>query len=109
MAGLLNTSSILMCPHGGTVQVIPGNTRTKAAGDFVLRQSDTYLVVGCPFVVGPMLHPCLQIQWVLPAAQSQVQSDFTLTEESVGLCVAGDQAVQGVALIVFTQPRVVGQ
>ena len=37
------------------------------------------------------------------------RGDFTLTEESVGLCVAVDQAVQGTVLIVFTQPQVAGQ
>jgi hypothetical protein len=108
MAGLLNASSVLMCPHGGTVQVITSNTRTKAAGDFVLRQSDTFLVAGCPFFVGLLPHPCVQVQWVQPAMQSQAVGDFTLTEQSVGLCTAADQAVQGTVLIVFTQPRVAG-
>jgi hypothetical protein len=109
MAGFLNAVSVMMCPHGGTVQAVTSNTRTQAAGDFVLRQSDTFLVVGCPFVIGIVPHPCVQVQWVQPAAKSQVIGDFTLTEESVGLCIAPDEAVQGTVLIVFTQPRVAGQ
>jgi hypothetical protein len=108
MAALLNTSSILMCPHGGTVSAISSNARTKAAGDFILRSSDTFLIAGCPFnLVVP--HPCVQVQWVHADTQSQVVGDFTLSKQSVGLCVAADLAVQGAVLIVSTQPRVSGQ
>lgn len=109
MAGLLNISSVMMCPHGGMVSAITTNTRVQATGDFVLRSSDTFLIAGCPFVIGIVPHPCVQVQWVQPALRSQVISDFTLTEESVGLCVAPDMAVQGTVLILFTQPQVSGQ
>lgn len=97
-----------MCPHGGTVQCMTSNTRVSAASDFVLRQSDTFLIAGCPFVIGTAPHPCVQVQWVVPVAQSQTQGDFNLNETSVGLCVAADQAVQGTVLINSTQPRVAG-
>src|SRR5215469_14888132 len=108
MANLLNTSSIMMCPHGGTVSAISSNTRVNAGGSPVLRATDTFLIAGCPFVVGIVPHPCMQVQWVQPDAQSQVLGDFTLSEESVGLCVAADMAVQGTVLITFTQPQVSG-
>jgi hypothetical protein len=108
MPGLLTTSSVMMCPHGGKVQAITTNTRTRAGGDLALRQSDTFVIAGCPFSIGPVFHPCVQVQWVQPAARSQAVSDFTLTEASVGLCVAADQAVQGTVLIMLTQPQVSG-
>jgi hypothetical protein len=108
MPGLLTSSSVMMCPHGGTVSVITSNTRVMAAGDPVLRASDTFLVAGCPFVIGIVPNPCVQVQWVQPDSGSQVLSDFTLSEASVGLCIADDAAVQGTALIVFTQPQVSG-
>jgi hypothetical protein len=108
MPGLLNVSSVMMCPHGGQVQAITTNTRTKAGGDFALRQSDTFVIAGCPFILGLVPHPCVQVQWVQPAARSQAVSDFTLTEASVGICVAADQAVQGSVLILATQPQVSG-
>jgi hypothetical protein len=109
MAGLLNMSSIMMCPHGGTVNAMTTNTRVQAASGFVLRSSDTFLIAGCPFVIGTVSHPCAQVQWVQPALRSQVMSDFTLTEESVGLCVAPDMAVQGAVIISFTQSQVTGE
>src|SRR5271157_2717445 len=95
MAGLLNASSTLMCPHGGTVSIVTSNSKVQGGGDFLVLSSDTFLIAGCPFTLGPAPHPCMQVQWVVPAARSQVQSNSTLTEESVGLCVAADQTPQG--------------
>src|SRR5437588_11723757 len=108
MAGLLTMSSVMMCPHGGTVNPITTNTQVQVAGDFVLRSSDTFLIAGCPFVIGVVAHPCVQVQWVQPALRSQVISAFTLTGESLGLCIAPDMAVQGTVIISFTQPQVSG-
>jgi hypothetical protein len=108
MPGLLNGATMMMCPHGGTIQAISSNTRAQAAGAFVLRASDTFVVAGCPFILGLLPHPCVEVQWVQPATGSKAVGDFVLTEASVGLCVAPDQAVQGTALILMTQPRVSG-
>jgi hypothetical protein len=105
---LLTTSSIMMCPHGAQVMVISGNTRVKAGGDFVVRSTDIFTIVGCPVNIAGAPHPCVQVQWVLPNARSQVISDFTLSESSIGLCLAPDMAPQGPVLINFTQPRVGG-
>ncbi len=56
MPGLLNSSSVLMCPHGGSVSAITTNSRSKAAGDFLLRASDTFIVGGCPLNVAGAPH-----------------------------------------------------
>jgi hypothetical protein len=108
MPALLNTDSMLMCPHGGMVQIISTNTRVQMGGGFAARSSDTFVIAGCPFMVALVPHPCVQVQWVQPAARSQVVSDFTLTEASVGLCLAPDQTPQGMVLIAMTQPQVSG-
>jgi hypothetical protein len=109
MPGLLNMSSVMMCPHGGQIQSITSNSQVQAAGDFAVRASDTFSIVGCPFFLGPSPHPCMTVQWVQPAARSRVSSDYTLTEASVGLCLAADQTPQGPVIIALTQPRVAGQ
>jgi hypothetical protein len=106
MAGMLNTSSVLMCPHGGTVTATPGHASVQVGGELVLRSSDTFTIAGCPFAIGTSPHPCVSVQWSKTAEQSQVMDDFTLTEDSQGLCIAGDQARQGAVLILFTQPQV---
>lgn len=107
MAGLLTTTSNMMCPHGGTVQVVSSNTKAKAAGNYILRSVDTFIIVGCSFnLIVP--HPCVQVQWVTKALKSKAVGDFILTSQSVGLCVAADQAVQGTVLINSTQSKVAG-
>jgi hypothetical protein len=108
MPGLLTVASVMMCPHGGIVQAISSNAQTSAAGAFVLRASDTFVVVGCPFVIGVVPSPCVTVQWIVPSTESQVGGDPTLTEASVGLCCAATQAPQGPVTIASTQPRVSG-
>jgi uncharacterized Zn-binding protein involved in type VI secretion len=108
MAGLLTVSSVIMCPHGGTVQAISANTRVTADGAIVLRSSDTFVIAGCPLNIAGSPHPCAQVNWVQPDGRSQAAGDFTLSAQSIGLCVAADQAVQGTVLIVSTQPDVSG-
>lgn len=109
MAGLLNTASQMMCPHGGTVSAATSNTQARVGGSFALRASDTFTVAGCALNISGAPHPCVRVQWVQPAAQSKAAGDFSLTQQSVGLCVAGDQAVQGTVLITSTQPQVSGR
>jgi len=108
MGKLLNASTTMMCPHGGTVNIITSNSKTKAGGDFVVCSSDTFLIAGCPFMIGPTPHPCMQVQWVQTALKSKVMSDPPLADDSVGLCVAADQATQGTVQIVVTQSQVSG-
>ena len=109
MAGLLNSSSLLMCPHGGTVTAATSNTQAKAGGDFLLRSSDTFTIKGCPLNVSGAPHPCMQVQWMESDLRSKAAGDFTLSQDSVGMCVAADQAPQGTVLIQFTQPQVSGE
>lgn len=109
MGQLLNTSSVMMCPHGGQVTAVSSNARAKAGGSFILRSSDTFTIAGCPFTIGTTPHPCVSVQWVVTALRSKAVSQPTLTKDSVGLCLAADQAPQGTVLINFTQPRVSGQ
>ena len=107
MSGLLTQSSVLMCPHGGTVNAVTTNTRASAAGSPLLRASDTFLIAGCPFALPSGPHPCMTVQWLVTNLRSKAVGDFTLSDSSVGMCLAGDQAPQG-TVIVTTQARVKG-
>ena len=51
MPGFLTTASVMMCPHGGNVQAISGNTQVMAGGAPILRSSDTFIVAGCAFMI----------------------------------------------------------
>jgi hypothetical protein len=108
MPGFLTAASVLMCPHGGTVQIVPSNTTVMFGGAPAVTASDTFIVAGCAFVIGIVPSPCVTVQWVQPASQSTVGSNPTLTEASVGLCLAATQAPQGPVVIASTQPDVSG-
>jgi hypothetical protein len=109
MAGLLTTSSMMMCPHGGIVQASTSNSKVKTTAGYLLRSTDTFLIAGCVLNVAGVLHPCVRVQWVTSAAQSKTLQSSNLTKDSVGLCVAADMAVQGAVLIQFTQTQVIGR
>jgi hypothetical protein len=104
MPALLTAASTMMCPHGGTVTAVPGQTRAAADAP-VLRGSDTFTIAGCPFLIVLVPSPCVSVQWVATATRVQAAGDFVLNEASVGLCLAATQAPQGAVLIVQTQPK----
>lgn len=110
-AALLTTGSSLQCPHGGTVIIASTNTRALASAPLALA-TDTFSVAGCPFQipigVGTVPHPCVSVQWTKPNVRTSVNGAPTLAQDSVGLCLAADQAPQGPVSIVLTQPRASG-
>jgi hypothetical protein len=111
MPELLGEGSQLKCPHGGTVSVTSSNTKSKANGEAILRSSDTFKISGCSFSLPPPVgpHPCLQVKWVQTSAKSKAGGDSTLTKGSTGMCVAGDQAVQGTVMISSAQSKAGGR
>lgn len=108
MPNLLTTASVLTCPHGGTVQATPSSTAVQAGGAPVVTAADTFLVAGCSFNVSGAPSPCVTVQWVQTAMQSTTGGSPTLTQASVGLCLAATQAPQGPVVISSTQPNVSG-
>jgi hypothetical protein len=109
MGQLLTASSVLMCPHGGTVSVISTNTRANAVGAPILRPSDTFIIAGCGWMLGTVLHPCMTVRWIVPGLRGKALGDSVLTTDSVGLCLAADNAPQGPVMVAAFQPRVAGQ
>jgi hypothetical protein len=102
---LLTTASTIMCPHGGQAILLTANARVMAGGAQVLLQSDTHMVVGCPFTIGTKYSPCVKIQWSAGATRASIGGQPPLTQTSVGICRSGEGAPQGVAIIASTQPR----
>lgn len=100
---LLNTNSVIMCPHGGLVAHVPGTfTSYRIAGRPPMLQSDTYLVQGCPFYgAGPS--PCTNVIWVTASAMLVVRGIPALTQASVGMCQSAAGIAQGPAIIASCQ------
>lgn len=108
MGAFLTTASTIMCPHGGTMQAACSNTRAKAGGAPILRSDDTFTISGCPLNISGSPHPCVRVQWIVTATRNTAQGGPSLTDASVGLCMAADGAPQGTAQVVATQPRATG-
>jgi len=78
-------------------------------GQPALLASDTFLVVGCPFIVALVPSPCITVTWTAPATQVQVNGQPPLLQTSVGLCNSALGAPQGMALVTGAQTKVMAQ
>lgn len=108
MGQFLTVSSVIMCPHGGTVSVISTNTRAQAVGGYILRPSDVFTVAGCGLSSsgGPF---CATVQWIVAGLRGKAAGDRVLTTDSVGLCCSAAGTPLGSAVVAFAQGRVSGQ
>lgn len=106
MAGnSLTTASTLMCPHGGTVQIISANARTSAGAPLALA-TDQFIVSGCPFQLpGPTPSPCTTVKWVVTDLRVKVNGNPTLSKSCTGICLSATQSPQGKVQIVNTQTK----
>lgn len=96
---LLNTNSVIMCPHGGMVVHVPVTSTTfRVDGRRPMLMTDIYNVVGCPFVNGYHPSPCQSVTWVSASSLLLVKGIPVLTRNSVGIC-----GFQGPAIITYTQ------
>jgi hypothetical protein len=108
-APLVTTASTLLCAHGGQVSIISTNLRVRVGGQPAALAGDTYLIAGCPFLAPPPVpNPCLQVQWVVPAARVRVLGQPVVLQASTGLGLDAKQVPQGPVSVVATQPRVGG-
>ena len=105
---LLTVASSIKCPHGGTAILTTSNARVKAGGAFVLLQSDIHAVVACPFTIGLKYSPCVRIKWSAGAALAKA-GPAVLVRSSIGKCFNAENAPQGVAVIVNTQPKAIAR
>jgi hypothetical protein len=106
MAGqALTVASTLLCPHGGSVQIVAATPKASIQGAALVTKNDTFTVVGCPFQLpGPTPSPCLTVEWVATDMMVKVGGGPTLSTSSVGLCKAGTGAPQGTVIVAATQP-----
>jgi hypothetical protein len=105
---LAHVGAVAMCPHGGMVLEIPSAPRVLVSGMPVATMADQYLVVGCVFNIAGAPHPCIRVQWVVPAVRVTAGLMPVIPQAAVGLCLAADQAPQGPVVVSSTQPRVIG-
>jgi hypothetical protein len=110
--GMITSTSILQCLHGGSVRILSSNTRSQAAGGFIATMSDNFIVVGCPFQIPatpPIPSPCVTVRWLSGDAKTQINGQPSLSSSSVGLCLNAQQIPQGPVIILGGQTRVFSQ
>ena len=99
MTFLLNSDSIILCPHGGVVSHTPlSGTGYRVDGRFPMLLGDLYQIMGCSFVSG-YGSPCLSVQWVTASTMLIVKSQPALVATSVGLCISAGGGGMGPAII----------
>jgi len=108
-APLVQFGSTMVCPHGGNVLQIPSQSSVLAGEQPVLLGTDAVTVVGCPFVIGIVPHPCVTVQWTALATQVTVKQQPPLLASSIGLCQGPDGAVQGTVIVSGVQTKALGQ
>lgn len=101
---LVTTASVLQCTHAGQVSIVSTNARVRASGQPLALASDTFIIAGCPFTIPPP-SPCVQVQWIVPAARVRVNGQPVIVQASTGLGLAATQAPQGPVSVLVTQPR----
>lgn len=100
---LLNTHTVIMCPHGGIVTHIPGTyTSYRVDGRRPMFLTDQYLIAGCPFLGFPG-SSCSRVVWINGSVNLIVRGQPVLTFSSVGLCQSGSGIMHGTAIITYTQ------
>jgi hypothetical protein len=109
MAGnTITLNASLQCPHGGTVTIIPANTRALADSGLIATVSDTFIVSGCPFqipVTPPIPSPCVSVRWIVADTRVKVNGSPSLSQSSTGLCLSAAQIPQGQVLVAATQHK----
>jgi hypothetical protein len=106
---LFHVGAQAMCPHGGQISTTSANVRVKVSGQFVATSADASLIAGCVFALpNGTPHPCVKVQWLVPAARITINRQPALLQTSTALCVAADQAPQGAPQVTVAQKRVKG-
>ena len=110
---LLHVGITALCPHGGTVSVVPSQTRVVVGGQPVATIGDQFPIAGCPFQVpvgaGTKPQPCIKVQWIVAATRVMVNHQPALLADSSGLCQSAEQIPQGPPNVTVTQLRAKGQ
>jgi hypothetical protein len=104
----VQVGATVICPHGGQVTIIPGNSRILLSGQPASTVSDQFMVAGCAFTVGPKPQPCLTVKWMVPASRVLIVGKPAILQSSTGLCLSAEQIPQGPPTIAATQVRVKG-
>ena len=105
-APILTQAETIMCPHAGTVTVIPTRLTVQIAGSPVLVMTDPGTIAGCTFQISGAPAPCVSVLWTMPAVSVTAQNAPVLLSSSICMCIGGSGSVP--ATIIPGTMRVMG-
>jgi hypothetical protein len=107
---LVHANANGICPHAGQISVQVAQSRVKVSNQPVATMSDTFSIANCNFTLpNGAKHPCTTVKWTQAALRVKVCGDPVVLQDSIGLCLAADQAPQGKPEITSVQSRVTGK
>ena len=108
MPPIFHVGATAICPHGGQVTTVSTNTRVLVNATPAATMADQFMVAGCAFNISGAPHPCMLVQFLVPAVRVMVMGAPVILQSSPSLAKAADQAPQGPASLLVVQPRVQG-
>jgi hypothetical protein len=106
---LIDAGATILCPHGGSVTLVPSATRVTLGGQPPLLADDALTIAGCAFNVSGSPSPCMEIQWLEPAAAISIEGGAPILSSSIGVCKNAAGVPQGTAVVTGFQTRVQGK
>lgn len=97
---IVNSGSIIKCPHGGSVQIKATTLSVLPNGAKAVKWTDPATVSGCAHRAGGRPQPCVKMSWLMGNPLYTVDGVPSVTFGSVGLCKNASNAPQGPAIIV---------
>jgi hypothetical protein len=110
---VLTSAAQLMCGHGGTVQITPGQSQVLVGGSAVVTTADSPSIAGaCTFATINPAHPCTILD-LSDAGSSKVtvHGNAVVLQSpgsGSGLCLSAGQLRQGPPTVLSVQQQVVG-
>jgi hypothetical protein len=106
MSGLIyHVGVTAMCGHGGQISAVASTPRVTLGGQPAVTFADMFPIAGCAFNISGSPHPCVKVQWLVPAARVRVSGQPVILQTSTGLTVAANQAPQGSPIVISGQIR----
>jgi len=104
MIPILTTSSTILCPHGGTLQLSTSNTMAIILSAPAMLVTDVHSISQCPFTLpSGKPQPCVIARWLTGATLAKLWGIPMLLQNSVGLCLSAEQIPAGPPVVVQVQ------
>ena len=101
---LLHIGATVLCMHAGQAQPAVTDPRVRVGGQPIAKQTSTYTIAGCPFMIGTSPSPCVTAQWITSATRVRASGVPVLLQDSQAICAPNGTGVN----IIVTQVRVRG-